>query len=376
MSASIVINNYNYGRFIGDAIESSLAQTFQNVEVVVVDDGSTDNSADAINGYGERVLSVFKENGGQGSAYNVGFQVARGEIVCFLDADDTLDPDAIETVIALMDDRRVVKAQWPLRVVDIEGRWDGQLSTKQTPPDGDLRCRVIQDGPLYDFEFTTGSAYRREFLTRVLPMPEQPYRNGADVYLITLAPIFGEVRTAQRPLGTYRAHGKNNFRDRPLDHQRVQNYLQRFDSNCSVLERELLLQGERPSVQRWRELNFNYIWPTRWLRAVSEIEAVISPGNSYLLVNNDEWDNGEPVPGRRAVPFLECDGEYCGPPTDDDVAISQFNRLKTEAGISHIVFSWTAYWWLEHYPLFHSWLRSAHRCVVENDAVTVFEVRE
>jgi glycosyltransferase involved in cell wall biosynthesis len=370
-----VINNYNYGRFIGDAIESALAQTCSDTEVVVVDDGSTDNSADVINSYGDRVLSVFKQNGGQGSAYNAGFQVARGEIVCFLDSDDSLDPDAIEKVIELMRERQVVKAQWPLRIIDVDGNWHGVLSTKQSPPEGNLRSRVIQDGPLYDFEFTTGSAYRRTFLSRVFPMPEAPYRNGGDVYLITLAPIFGDVRTAHKPLGMYRAHEHNNFLGKRLNKERVRNYLRRFEANCSVLAKQLVLQGERPNVESWRERNFNYLWPTRWLRAVSEIEAVISPGNSYLLVNNNEWGNGEPVPGRHAIPFLERDGEYWGPPADDRAAISQVNRLTTETRVSHIVFSWTAYWWLEHYSRFHTWLRSTHRCVLENDALTVFEIR-
>src|SRR5262245_52217885 len=130
-SVSIVINNYNYGRFLGDAIESALAQTARGVEVIVVDDGSTDNSVDVIAAYGNRIVSVIKENGGQGSAYNAGFQLAKGQIVFFLDSDDTLDRDAFEAIIALFQDPAVVKVQWPLRVVDGIGRWHGQLSTKQ-----------------------------------------------------------------------------------------------------------------------------------------------------------------------------------------------------------------------------------------------------
>jgi glycosyltransferase involved in cell wall biosynthesis len=372
--ASIVINNYNYGRFVADAVESALAQTHTNTEVIVVDDGSSDDSREVIGRYGDRVTAVFKANGGQGSAYNAGFNVAQGEVVCFLDSDDTLEPAAIQNVVALMQDRHVVKAQWPLRVVDAVGQWDGKLSTNQAPPDGDLRQRIVENGPLYDFEFTTGAAYRRGFLDRVFPMTEEPYRNGADIYLVTLAPVFGEIRTAIEPLGTYRAHGCNNYRDKRLNEQRVRNYLQRFESNCSALEQQLVLQGEQPHIGRWRERNFNYLWPTRWLRAVSEIEALVSLGDSYLLVNNNEWEGSESVQGRRAIPFLERGGEYWGPPSDDDVAIAQLDRIEAESGISHIVFWWTAYWWLEYYAKFRDWLRSKHKCVLESDALIVFEV--
>jgi glycosyltransferase involved in cell wall biosynthesis len=372
--ASVIINNYNYGQFLADAIESALAQTFPNTEVIVVDDGSTDSSRDVIRKYSERVLGVFKQNGGQGSAYNAGFEVSTGEIVSFLDSDDTLEPEAMATAFRLMQEPQIVKAQWPLRVVDVDGNWHGMLSTKQTPPTGDLRRRVIEDGPLYDFEFTTGSAYRRSFLKHVLPMPEAPYRNGGDVYLITLAPTFGEIRTASRPLGTYRAHGRNNFRDNRLDEQRVRNYLQRFESNCAVLEHQLVRQGEHPNVDQWKERNFNYLWPTRWLHAVSEIEALILPGQSYVFVDNDEWGQREPVVGRYAIPFLERGGEYWGPPSDDDTAISQLDRLISEERISHVVVWWTAYWWLEHYAKFGNWLRSRHKCVLESDALLGFEL--
>jgi hypothetical protein len=282
----------------------------------------------------------------------------------------------METVIALMREPQVVRAQWPLRVVDADGQWHGKLSTKQSPPDGDLRRRIIQDGPLYDFEFHTGSAYRQEFLTQVLPMPEAPYRNGGDVYLITLAPIFGEVRTAQRPLGTYRAHGGNNFRDRPLSEELIRNYVQRFESNCSVLAQLLDSQGEQPNIYGWKQRNFNYLWPTRWLRAISEIEALIPVGNSYLIINNNEWGEGEPVRGRHAIPFLERNGEYWGPPPDDETAIAELLRLRWQHDAAYIAFIWTAFWWLDHYSEFHAWLCSNAKCVLNNDRLIVFDIRE
>lgn len=96
MKFSVVIANYNYGHMLARAIDSVLNQTFSDVEVIVVDDGSTDNSKDVIARYGEKVQALFQENSGQSTAYNKGADAALGDYVLFLDADDELLPDAFE----------------------------------------------------------------------------------------------------------------------------------------------------------------------------------------------------------------------------------------------------------------------------------------
>jgi hypothetical protein len=80
---SILINNYNYAHFVTEAIESALAQTYRHVEIIVVDDGSTDDSREVIGRFGNLVRMVAKENGGQASAFNAGFAASKGEIICF-----------------------------------------------------------------------------------------------------------------------------------------------------------------------------------------------------------------------------------------------------------------------------------------------------
>src|ERR1700739_203957 len=116
-AVSIVINNYNYARFLRDAIDSALAQTYSNVEVVVVDDGSTDDSPEIIASYGSRVSAVLKPNGGQASAFNAGFAASHGEIVIFLDADDMLVPQTAEKVAQAWEPD-TVKVQYGLDAVD------------------------------------------------------------------------------------------------------------------------------------------------------------------------------------------------------------------------------------------------------------------
>jgi len=96
---SIVINNFNYARFLAQSIDSGLAQTWPHTEVVVVDDASHDGSSTVIRRYGDRVVPVLQDrNGGQGAAVNAGFARSRGDIVIFLDADDYLYPHAAARV--------------------------------------------------------------------------------------------------------------------------------------------------------------------------------------------------------------------------------------------------------------------------------------
>jgi glycosyltransferase involved in cell wall biosynthesis len=92
---SIVIPCYNHGHFLPEAVESALSQTYQRIEVVVVDDGSRDNTAEVVARYRD-VRCVRQENRGLAGARNAGFHASRGEYVLFLDADDRLTPTAIE----------------------------------------------------------------------------------------------------------------------------------------------------------------------------------------------------------------------------------------------------------------------------------------
>ena len=98
---SVIIPNYNYARFIGEAIESVLAQTYQPLEIIVVDDASTDDSIKVIESFGDKVKLIRQENGGVGKARNTGARNAGGDFLAFLDADDIWLPEKIEKQIKL-----------------------------------------------------------------------------------------------------------------------------------------------------------------------------------------------------------------------------------------------------------------------------------
>ncbi len=115
MLVSIIINNFNYGAYVGQAIDSALGQTYKPVEVVVVDDGSTDNSRDVIASYGEKITAIFQANAGQNAACNVGWRAAKGDIAIFLDADDVLLPGCVEKCVSAFAASQTIKAQYYLQ---------------------------------------------------------------------------------------------------------------------------------------------------------------------------------------------------------------------------------------------------------------------
>jgi glycosyltransferase involved in cell wall biosynthesis len=207
---SIIVDNFNYARFLRMAIDSALAQTYAPLEVVAVDDGSTDNSREVIASYGDRVSAIFKANGGHASAFNAGFRACHGEIVMFLDADDVLLPNAVEEVVRAWR-AGVAKAQFVLAHIDAQGRSLG-TSVPYLPaamPEGDLRASILAAGGYVGVP-TSGNAFARTVLQLLLPLPESQWRQAADTSLEIIAPFLGDVVSLRKTLGCYRIHESNH----------------------------------------------------------------------------------------------------------------------------------------------------------------------
>lgn len=100
---SVIIPSYNATRFVKTTIDSVLAQTFQDFEIVVVDDGSTDNTKEVLQDYGDKIRYLYKENGGVSKARNYGIENAVGKYIAFLDADDVWMPEKLEKQVELLE---------------------------------------------------------------------------------------------------------------------------------------------------------------------------------------------------------------------------------------------------------------------------------
>ncbi|WP_242696226.1 glycosyltransferase family 2 protein [Longitalea luteola] len=212
---SIIINNYNYGCFVKQAIESALQQTVPVHEVIVVDDGSTDNSLSVINQYKEQVIVVPKANGGQASAFNAGFQASSGDWIWFVDADDWLKEDAVERASLHMRDK-IAKIHSSLHAVDEAGKMLGYKVPSNALSDGHVITEIAENGG-YSWPPTSGNIFPRWVLDQCMPMPEEEYRLCADLYLCSYAAMPGKVTAVTEPLGFYRIHANNRFHGFRLD---------------------------------------------------------------------------------------------------------------------------------------------------------------
>lgn len=220
---SIIIDNCNYGHYLADAIDSALGQTWGHVEVVVVDDGSTDNSREIIHRYRDRIVPVLKENGGQGSAFNAGWEACSGDVIVFLDADDVLHHDFAErAVTALFAGSGALKAamaQFRLRVVNAELRPVGTV----VPPahvrlaSGDVAEAVRNWVAGSSLAPGGAAAFPRVTLQALFPLPAASLPQGVDYYLVRGAALLGKVAAIDADIADYRAHSGNDSNRASLD---------------------------------------------------------------------------------------------------------------------------------------------------------------
>jgi glycosyltransferase involved in cell wall biosynthesis len=215
---SVVIANHNYERFVGDAIESALALRWDDVEVVVVDDGSTDGSPAVIQSYSDRVQVLFTDNATQRVAANRGYAMTTGDVVVFLDSDDVLPPD-LPSRLAAVWSPSVSKAQFRMQRIDESGRPIGDPfpEYRPVPTPEDIR-RWASTTSAYPTPPGSGNAYARSFLDRIFPVGSS-VGAASDSACLAAAPFFGDVVTVPGVVVGYRRHGGNDSNLLADDHR-------------------------------------------------------------------------------------------------------------------------------------------------------------
>lgn len=207
-SVALVVLSYNYGRFVAQAIESALEQSTPYDQIIVIDDGSTDESRAVLERFRHRVELIFKSNGGQLSAALRALDAVRCEYVHYLDSDDFLVPNARELIAEQLTERPA-KLQFRLRCVGPLGPLDSVVPAYPANYDNAAQLRDAQLLGMSICPPTSGNVFRVEEL-RALPrtrLDQRDYIDGTP----SMAMLYrGQVRSVSEVIANYRIHGRNH----------------------------------------------------------------------------------------------------------------------------------------------------------------------
>jgi glycosyltransferase involved in cell wall biosynthesis len=248
---TVLIDTYNYAQYIEDAVQSVLAQEFpaELREILVVDDGSTDDTETRMAKFGKAIRYFKKANGGQASAFNFGLQHARGEYVALLDADDVWLPDKLQRIYqAFQNQPDAGMAYHRLYLWTDDGR--GAAAGDELSSLGHF---IAVSGRVTDTRFsllcypmmqTSSLVFRRAAMQDLLPVPEA-LRTQADAFLTALIIFICPVVAVDAYLAKYRLHGANQFHGdrRGLSRPQLENRVVMRDALVSAIEDWLRRHG-------------------------------------------------------------------------------------------------------------------------------------
>lgn len=275
MLVSILIPNYNYGAFVERCVDSALAQTWRDIEVIVYDDGSTDNSVARLQAYAGQIELVLAKNHGHGhannqvNAINQAYARARGDIICLLDSDDEFERGKVEHVVSIFQAHPDVMAVEHAGVhVDAAGNVQGVR--RRVAPLAQVEGRVDRAQMLgisqrQGFPFaglpTSFLSFRRSYLERVMPMAEDAFDACfVDGRLSSMVQLHGAYYVSAEPLTRYRVHGNNNFHGRS-----PARFLRCMQQTCEFYNAAALRAGQRPIRHRLGPtMRAMYAFALRW----------------------------------------------------------------------------------------------------------------
>lgn len=169
---SIIIPNFNRENIVGETVQNMLDQTHEPKEIIVVDDGSTDRSLEALEEFGDQIQVIAQKNAGPGAARNAGLRAAKGEFVQFMDSDDLALPNKLATQVAALTKTGADIAIGPwiqAKINDRQIELLGGVFQAKGLPEGDLAESLACDWAI----MLQPSIFRRELAERVGGVPEQ-----------------------------------------------------------------------------------------------------------------------------------------------------------------------------------------------------------
>lgn len=271
---SVLIANYNYGNYIGEAIESVLQQSYSRLEVIVCDDGSTDNSCTIVETFAQRdprVTLIRQENSGQGAALAAAYERSSGQIICLLDSDDAFVPAKILRVVEAFAEHAEVGfiGHRTLRI-NSEGKPRGVLPLIALDTATWWGPTLLRNGGiLRHLPSCSGLSLRREVSDEIFPLFQAPEVRGyfGDRVPLLVAPLITPVLVLPQPLTKYRLHGVNRSGGANMTVPFLERELHSMQTGWELQQRYLTATHPRAAEEfAPTESLLNY-WLMRYMRA-------------------------------------------------------------------------------------------------------------
>jgi glycosyltransferase involved in cell wall biosynthesis len=233
---SVVVPTYNHARYLAECLDSILSQDYPTVEVVVIDDGSTDNTREVLQRYGDRIRWETQNNSGQSAALNRGWAISRGRLLSYLNADDALRPGAVRhAVAALTVNRDAVFIYGDFELMDDRSRVYRVVRTPQCDfPDMVARFITVA-GP--------GGFFTREALDLAGGWDSDFHQNPDVDFLFRLG-LTGRFLKVPEVMAVFRVHGGSQTYQVPT--------IERAEEPLVIVERFFARADVPPAVRRRR----------------------------------------------------------------------------------------------------------------------------
>jgi glycosyltransferase involved in cell wall biosynthesis len=356
---TVITPSYEQGDFLEQTIRSVLLQGYPNLEYMVVDGGSSDNSVEIIERYAPWLSYwVSEPDRGQAHAINKGLERSTGEILCWLNSDDYFTPGTLDVVGAKLHRDRGAHAiaGHCLKVYADSGR------TELLEGRFESRRRLL--------EFWRGHQmhqpsifWRREVFDRVGALDEAQHHIMDFDYWARIAEHF-TFENVDRVLACAHFHPAAKTGD---------NYT-RYYEDLTAQARRYWGSPLRPEYWRLRSSFRKHLRAREAAeRVAARLDRAIPAGETLILVDDCQSTIADGVRAR-CLPFVERGGEYWGRPVDDETAIAEVDRMRGE-GAGFVVFVSPALWWLDHYTGLDRHLRANYELVFDEDDMVGFDLR-
>ena len=357
---SIVTPSYNQGKFLEQTIRSVLLQNYPNLEYIIIDGGSSDNSVEIIKKY-EKHLTYWSSgpDKGQSEAINKGFRKTTGEIIAWLNSDDYYALGTLDLVAKELDKN----AGHFALVGNCEIVFTDSTETKLSKGYYHSLYRLLEFWNGYNMP-QSSIFWRKEVFDKVGFLNENYHYTMDFDYWVRIGAHFN-FKNIDKILSyaTYHSEAKTGDNYETY-HKELRENAEHYWKTVPGIDYSIL----QASLKQYDEFR------SKVEGAIEEIKNIIPVGSSFILVDEDQWETNDFVEGRKRFHFIGKNGGYYGVPADGISALNELEKLKA-AGAEYIVFTWSAFWWLEHYSRLTEYLRSNCTSLLNNEDLVIFQLR-